>query len=109
LGSEYLYFPIKLGSTALSLSCPKEIMKGSHNRSCFASMRDGKKTKVMMCIGSCMWTGYLWRSTTSSQAHLASVVSMLSGSYPCAMLPGPAKGYATGTDSVWSKDERIQG
>ncbi|KIJ11932.1 hypothetical protein PAXINDRAFT_171547 [Paxillus involutus ATCC 200175] len=51
LGSEYLYFPIKVGSPGLLLSCRKEVMKGSHNWSCFASMRDAKKTKQMMYVG----------------------------------------------------------
>ncbi|KIJ11933.1 hypothetical protein PAXINDRAFT_101497 [Paxillus involutus ATCC 200175] len=51
LGSDYLYFPTKPGSPGLLFSCRKEIMKSSHNWSCFASMRDAKKTKQMMYVG----------------------------------------------------------
>ncbi|KAF9234833.1 hypothetical protein BU15DRAFT_78666 [Melanogaster broomeanus] len=36
LGSQYLYFPIELGSPGLLLSCRKELMKGNRNWSCFA-------------------------------------------------------------------------
>ncbi|KAF9222348.1 hypothetical protein BS17DRAFT_783580 [Gyrodon lividus] len=40
LGSEYLYFPITSGSPGLVLSCRQELIKGTHNWSCFAPMPD---------------------------------------------------------------------